>query len=146
MVVKITSVLKRKLEERNHNSQKLIDSFKEWKMGDEYDSYDFGKDSFYHTPPVNGERYVLRHVHLVPMQDLAQLALWDRDWKFRRRKTSNRVLVYVSDNHKNSLLITILDEPSAHDVALMKTQEDSDLMKRFALIAEAFLNDGSIIA
>jgi hypothetical protein len=52
----------------------------------------------------------------------------------------------VSDNRGKFLLITILDEPNVHRIVLMKTQQDKDLMMRFAKIAEVFISDGSIIA
>jgi mRNA interferase YafO len=145
MVVKITAILKKKLEAHKIDSELFIDSFKEWKSGDEYGSYAFGKDSAYIAPSVNGEPYVLRHVHLVPIQDENQLSVWNKNWRLKRRKTSNRALVYVKGNKDKFLLITILDEPRAHEVVLMKTQDDKELMHRFAVVAEEFLADGSII-
>jgi mRNA interferase YafO len=120
--------------------------FRRWKSADEYGSYWFGKDSAYVAPAVNGERYILRHVHLVPLADKVQLIKWNQAWKRRGRKTSDRVLVYVGDHRGDVLLIFILPEPDAHAVAAMKTQTHKEIMAGFATVAEAFIADGSIIA
>ena len=44
------------------------------------------------------------------------------------------------------ILIFILEEPTAHAIAEMKTAEDKQLMERLAAVAAAFLHDGSAIA
>jgi hypothetical protein len=44
------------------------------------------------------------------------------------------------------LLITILDEPDAHSIAAMRNQRDCELMNAFAEVAQAWLEDGSVIA
>jgi mRNA interferase YafO len=95
---------------------------------------------------VDGNKYLLRHVHLVPLADEGQLELWDKAWKRRSRKTSDRALVYVSDGKGNHLLIFILDEPDAHAIASMKTPEHRDIMEGFAEVAAAFLESGDVIA
>jgi mRNA interferase YafO len=59
-------------------------------------------------------------------------------------KTSDRALVYVESSRKDYLLIAILPEPDAHEVALMKITEHTALMKRFAEVASQFRFDGSM--
>lgn len=146
MDVKITKALKQALDEDNLSSQLFMDLFREWKQTGEFNSYGFGKDSAYFKPCVGGKQYVLRHVHLVPIFDKTQLSKWNKGWQFKSRKTSNRVLIYVDDGKSRFLLIYILSEPDAHDVALMRTQKHKELMEGFAKVAEAFVLDGSIIA
>ncbi len=146
MDVKITKALKHAFDEDNLNSQLFVDLFREWKQSGEFNSYDFGKDSAYFKPCVGGKQYVLRHVHLVPIFDKTQLSKWNKGWQFKSRKTSNRVIIYVDDGKSRFLLIYILSEPDAHDVALMRTQKHKELMEGFAKVAEAFVLDGSIIA
>ncbi len=146
MVVRITTVLENKLKSGGLDSRLFVKSFKDWKSGEEYGSFYFGKDGKYFTPSVGGVTYVLRHVHLVPIVDQTKLNAWKNNWRHRSRKTSDRVLVYVQDNRGNYLLITILPEPGSHQIARMETQQDRDLMERFALIAEAFIDHGDVIA
>jgi mRNA interferase YafO len=146
MKINITQVLKQHLEIEGWSVDELCSLFREWKLSDEYGSYYFGKDSFYVKPSVNGELYKLRHVHLVPIKDEEQLLAWNKAWELGRRKTSNRVLIYVDDKKGNFLLIFILSEPDAHEIALMKNEKHKKLMESFAIIAEEFIFDGSIEA
>lgn len=143
MDVQITTVLKDKLQSDGFDSDLFVESFRDWKQGDEFSSYFFGKDGAYSSPSVNGTPYTLRHVHLVPIKSSKQK--WKRDWKTKSRKTSDRVLVYVK-NHNSYLLITILPEPGSHEIAEMKTPQNIDLMQRFAIIAEAFIDRNEVIA
>ena len=145
MDVRITTVLENKLKSAGFDSDLFVQSFKDWKQGDEFSSYFFGKDGTYSSPPVNGEPYTLCHVHLVPIVDQSSLHRWKLDWKNKSRKTSDRVLVYVK-NHNSYLLITILPEPGSHQIARMQTPQDKDLMRRFAIIAEAFIDRNDVIA
>ena len=39
----------------------------------------------------------------------------------------------------------VLDEPTAHAIASMATQQDRETMQAFAAVASAFVFDGSII-
>lgn len=144
-----------------HATQKLIEQFEtvddfnefalafaEWKNSGsegEYHSYLFGKDSAYISPKVDGIPYTLRHVHLVPITQADLLAKWHKAFKTKSRKTSDRVLVYVDDGAKNLLLIFILPEPDAHDIAKMQTAQDKAIMLGFAEVAAAFLDTGEIL-
>lgn len=143
MVVKITAALENALKADGLDSTLFCRSFKEWKTGDEYGSYHFGKDSAYAMPTVDGEKYALRHVHLVPV--LNQLSTWEKIWKLRGRKTSDRVLVYTQNSNGDFLLIFILSEPDAHEIARMKNPRHKAIMDGFANVAAAFLFDGSVI-
>jgi mRNA interferase YafO len=142
-MVKITTALKTLLEQSGICPEELSNQFMRWKKEGEYNSYYFGKDSAYVLPTVNGEKYKLRHIHLVPLTDKKQLAIWNQKWQFGGRKTSDRVLIYAEDNLNNFLLIFILSEPDAHKIAQMKEPKNEQLMKRFAAIAEQFLFDGT---
>ncbi|KQV51333.1 type II toxin-antitoxin system YafO family toxin [Duganella sp. Root336D2] len=145
MSVKITTVLRQSLEAQGLDADKLLVDFAEWKAGDEYDHFFFGKDAPYTTPVVDNEKNVLMHVHLVPLKDYDQLANWKKKFRHRSRKTSDRVLVYVSDKRKGHLLIYILDEPDAHEIARMKTAEHRELMEGFAVVASEFLDTGEVL-
>ena len=75
--------------------------------------------------------------------------LWMKRWSLKRpasHRTSDHVLVYAADDLADSLLIAILEEPGAHAIADMRTPENIATMQRFAAVAEAFCNNGSIIA
>lgn len=146
MAVKITRALQKLLEADGLAADELCKQFATWKATDEYGSYFFGKDSAYTTPLVDGEKYRLRHVHLVPMLDKKQLAAWNRAFRLAKRKTSNRVLIYADDSRGDFLLIFILSEPTAHEIALMKQPTHKALMEGFATVAAAFLLDGSVLA
>jgi hypothetical protein len=78
MAVKTTKVLKNFLTAEGLNTEELCRLFADWKSSDEYGSYYFGKDSAYITPKVDGKKYALRHVHLVPLLDKNQLAAWNK--------------------------------------------------------------------
>jgi hypothetical protein len=145
MSVKITKALESSLLADELDPNLLTQDFALWKAGDEYGSYLFGKDSAYVKPTVDGRQYALRHVHLVPLSSEEQIAQWDKVWKRRGRKTSDRALVYVSNDKGDHLLIYILDEPDAHAIAAMRTQQHRDIMLGFAEVAAAFLETGEIL-
>lgn len=145
MSVSLTGQLQDQLLAVGADPKAFANAFAEWKAdwpANEYESKLFGKDGAYLAPKVDGE-LGLRHVHIVPMQCEKSSRRWWKAWRYRSRKTSDRHLVYVE--HKgNFLLIYILDEPDAHSVAHMKTPADKALMKKFAIIAEDFIFDGTI--
>lgn len=145
-MVQVTTALKTLLEQSGICVEEFCNQFIKWKNADEYSNYYFGKDSAYVAPTVDGKKYKLRHVHLVPLVDQKQLAAWNKKWQFGGRKTSDRVLIYVEDNRNNFLLIFILPEPDAHKIAEMKEPKHQQLMKRFAIISEQFLFDGTVAA
>ncbi|WP_155630297.1 hypothetical protein [Burkholderia vietnamiensis] len=53
---------------------------------------------------------------------------------------------YVNDGGDKFLLIAVLEEPDAHEIAEMKTQQHRERMGLFAQIAEEFIYNGKIIA
>ena len=151
MKVEMTEVLKAQLDAED--AEELIEAFVEWKQGDEFKHYWFGKDGAYRELYVGLKDYTLMHVHFVPVTDGGQLRLWDKAYDRGVRngkgakKTSDRVLVYVGTPKQDAfLLIFVLPEPDAHRIAERKTPEDSLQMKRFAKIAEEYLDSGKIIA
>lgn len=161
MAVSITAALRRELEaakaalaatdpeaaDRIPSPERLIADFAAWKAGGaatEYESATFGKDGAYTEPKINGQQYQLRHVHLPPVADLEQLKKWNASWKRRGRKTSDRALVYCQDGD-DYLLIFILPEPDAHEIAKMATSADKGAMEAFARIAEAFVDRREVI-
>lgn len=143
MIVRITNALKSVLG--NDDAELLCGEFLNWKATGEYAHHYFGKDSAYIAPPVNGEKYVLRHVHLIPVLDANQLKRWWRNFSRRSRKTSDRVLIYTKNSVGDYLLIYILSEPDAHKIATMQNQKDKELMESFAKVAGDFMLDGSVI-
>ena len=146
MAVHMTEYLRQELLELGTDPEQFIAEFKEWKsrgQAGEDDHYYFGKDGDYARPLVNGKR-VLRHVHLIPSDDSSSLAEWDLAWKRKRKRVSDTALVYADRGRDRYLLIAILWEPAAHDIADMNTQENSDLMHSFANVAEQFIFNGTI--
>jgi mRNA interferase YafO len=124
----------------------LLESFQHWKKSrDEYGSYLFGKDSAYMMPKIDGKSYRLRHVHLPPLSIPGQLEVWNKQWQRRGRKTSDRVLVYVENGRDDYLLIFILPEPMAHEIAKMQTPAHRQIMESFASVAAKFLETGQVI-
>lgn len=89
---------------------------------------------------------MLRHVHLVPLSNLSDKARWGEAWRRGGRKVSDRALVYVYDSVHGYLLLFILDEPEAHEIAKMKTPEHRQLMLQFATVANHFIHTGEIQA
>jgi mRNA interferase YafO len=147
MTVNITKALKAALQADNLDEQILLESFQQWKESrDEYGSYLFGKDSAYTIPKIDGKSYRLRHVHLPPLSTPEPLEVWNKQWQRRGRKTSDRVLVYVEDDQGNYLLIFILPEPMAHEIAKMQTPAHRQIMESFASVATKFLETGQVIA
>lgn len=133
---------------QNEDPDNFAAEFDHWKsLGDsgEYASFLFGKDGAYSAPKVNGAPNALRHVHLVPLSDAGQLTRWNQAFRRRSRKTSDRALVYVSDPYCGNLLIYILDEPDAHEVARMGTPKHRTAMLQFAAIAEHFIQTGEVL-
>ncbi len=118
----------------------FIEKFREWKQNGENSSYYFGKDGFY-----NPIQHGLRHVHIVPVINLENKQRWDKNWESGRRRTSDTCLVYVQDD-QDYLLITILPEPLAHQIAQQETAEDKQIMARFYEIAEQFFYYRKILA
>lgn len=108
----------------------------------------FGKDGPYRKPTVDGSPRLM-HVHLMPSLNAGDHEVWMKRWTLKRpasHRTSDHALVYVTDDTGDSLLIAILDEPTAHAIADMRTPENKAIMEGFAAVAEAFLADGSVIA
>jgi mRNA interferase YafO len=149
MVTRCTDALREQLLNLGEDPIAWIDFFQEWKdkgPAGEYNNYFFGKDGAYHSPKLSAPSGKLMHVHLVPILDTEALVAWNRDWKRRTRKVSNRVLVYADTRKGDYLLIFVLNEPDAHAIANMATTEDAQTMAFFAEVAEAFIFDGSVIA
>ncbi len=149
MVTRCTHALHNQLAAIGEDSAGWADFFDDWKArgpAGEYDNYFFGKDGAYVGIKMDAPHVKLMHVHLVPILDPVALARWERDWARRSRKVSDRALIYADDGHGNYLLIYVLDEPSAHAIAKMATQQDRETMQAFAAVASAFVFDGSIIA
>lgn len=146
MTVNITKALKAALQADHLDENILLESFQRWKNSqNEYGSYLFGKDGAYMIPKINGKSYRLRHVHLPPLSTPEQLKVWNKQWQRRGRKTSDRVLVYVEDGQGNYLLIFILPEPLAHEIAKMQTPAHRQLMENLAAVAAKFLETGQVI-
>ncbi|NHC52368.1 type II toxin-antitoxin system YafO family toxin [Pseudomonas sp. AU8050] len=124
----------------------FVTRFCDWKKGDEFGSYFFGKNGGYRTPTLDFPQSQLMHVHLVPLHDVKQLGIWNRLSDRRSRKTSNRVLIYAERSSTQYLLIDILEEADdPHTIANMTTQEDKDMMYAYAAIANCYIESGDIL-
>lgn len=164
MAVRITEALKRELDllcaslsttnpslAQIKGWERLIQDFTDWKASGEagkHDSFYFGKDGPYVAPKLDTGKE-LRHVHLPPMSDREDLERWNKAYysrhKHARPKVSNRVLVYCQDG-EDYLLIFVLAEPDAHEIAKMNTADDRATMLGFARVANAFIQKREIIA
>lgn len=146
--VQTTKTLASEFHTQSLNLELFVEQFKSWKesgVAGEDNNYLFGKDSAYATPLVDGQKYQLMHVHLVPLINVENKNQWNKNWERKSRRTSDRVLVYAKDKD-SYLLIAILPEPTAHQVAQMGNKADKDIMTSFAEIAAQFMFNGEIIA
>lgn len=149
MSTQCTEALRERLTSLGENPDEFIKTFDDWKVlgpAGEYASYWFGKDGAYGSLPVSVPSGKLMHVHLVPVLDPDDLERWDKSWSRQGRKVSDRALVYADDLRGNFLLIFILDEPDAHEIASMKKPEHRQLMRQFAVVAEEWAFSGKISA
>lgn len=147
MAVTLSNALLAQLAEYGIDPVSFANQFESWKHGwpkHEFEHKLFGKDGAYCSPEVNGERYGLRHVHIVPLADTVARKRWFNVFRRKGRKVSDRHLVYVSDKSGNHGLILILDEPNAHKIAQMRDPTSRKAMEGMAVVAENFLFDGSL--
>lgn len=147
MSVSITSELRKELRAARVDPEWFAKQFLLWKANwprNEYSFELFGKDGAYRSPQVPGHPTALRHVHLMPLPHSRLYRGWASAFRRLGRKTSDRHLVYVESKLRGFLLIYILDEPTAHEVALMKTKDDKLLMESFCGIAEDFIDFGDV--
>lgn len=142
--VQLTNLLRNKLLEFD-DPDFFANYFAEWKAAfphSEFTDPYFGKDSYYKRPTrLNGE-FVLWHVHLEPNILQSEIDEWNKQLKFKARKTSNTALVYAKHATHGFLLIDIFWEPDGHDLSEMKTQKSIDMMEEYADVAEHFLLHG----
>lgn len=149
MTTECTEALREQLRAVHEDPEDFRQTFAEWKAGGaatEYTYYLFGKDGGYGMLPFQMSTGSLKHVHLVPLLDPVALAKWDRAHDREQRKVSNRVLVYAEDSRGNHLLIYVLDEPDAHEIAKMKTPGHKQLMRQLTTVAETWAFTGKIEA
>ena len=148
--VAMTRALAQQLVKTGVNPDLFREDFAEWKTdwsNHEFDSFYFGKDGAYVAPNVGGRRYCLKHVHLQPIADPRDVRDWQRNFARGGRRVSDRCLVYAEKKAEGPyLLIAILDEPNAHDIAAMRTAEHRKLMEEFADIADQFITYDEITA
>lgn len=144
--VQLTGYLRALLSKEGVDADKFAAKFAKWKAAGatgEYAFLEFGKDSYYWKPTRDG-KYVLSHVHLIPVTDKEALRAWMLAFRRKKRKTSDTVLVYAADSRHGYLLIAILREPRAHDIAKMATKADAELMNQFADVAAEFIFSGKV--
>jgi len=136
--VRITQALNGQLIAERLDPNVLVTRFSEWKAGDEYSSYFFGKDA------LGLNTSILRHVHMIPLHDAEQLASWNRAWGRRppARKTSDRYLFYCDGGAQHGyLLIYIVGDPGAHD--FLNSPETRQLLAAFEQCADQFIHFGT---
>ena len=135
--VQLTSQLDAQLIGKPLSPGLLKQRFSDWKDGDEYSSYWFGRDS---TDPQTK----LSHVHLVPLNDQVALAEWDRFWRKPRechRRRSDCYLMYACDAKHGHLLIALLADPGAHNLWKPSHRQ---LLTSFETVAENFIFAGAV--
>lgn len=124
----------------------FIAEFLSWKsMGDEGENnhFYFGRNTQYRKPLYEG-RMVLWHVHYVPAESSPEYATWKEIWdnEWDRPRTSHSALAYAYDRTHGYLLIDMLWEPDAHEIAKMKTQAHQQIMHDLTDIAGEFIFSG----
>jgi len=145
--VVVASAFAAQLKDAGIEPEEFRQHFESWKAQwpkNEYSFEFFGKDAAYSTPQVHGQPEALRHVHLMPLHDSVELSRWRTAFRFKRRKTSDRHLVYAQSGTDSYLLIIILDAPTAHEIARMQTSTDRALMQTFCDIADNFVYYGDV--
>jgi hypothetical protein len=137
--VTITSELTEKLSASGLDSQQLASDFANWQANPlgEY-SYYFGKDA------LNRGSSVLRHVHMIPLNDEAAIEKWNYLYDRERQCTSDRYLFYVNGEKYGHLLIAIIDDPNGHNV-WEPTPENRKMLRAWELIASDFLYFGKSV-
>jgi hypothetical protein len=125
-------------------SQGLIDfagGFRAWKLlphVEQLGSRTFGSDGEYVRPLVQGQSW-LRHVHLQPRKGTRDRRDWDRN-RSGYARTSNRHLIYAQHG-EHILLVHFLADGTAHQVAKMRTPQDTATMYRCAQLVATWMVD-----
>lgn len=138
-IVRVASKLKTQLQSVGPNAEQLlVGKFLEWKSSPE-DHYWFSKD-------VRGDDGYLFHVHLVPSNDPAARAKWDRLWSVHPKRPwsrrSDRYLLYADAGVTHGcLLIALIEDPGAHT---LWSPAQRALREQFEIVAENFCVFGVI--
>lgn len=119
----------------------LINAFKWWKATPdrEYLSPFFGRDLGTIAPKVNGKDYLLRHCHLIPLNDPPKLRQWEKSLRWKSEKKSDRILLYVQRGD-DFFLIDVVDDPGAHQVMKMVDSKGRSFMHKCAADAGLFFD------
>lgn len=140
MAIYISKSLRQSCLDADIEVAEIIEDFGEWKAsGDPNSSYLFGRDTPYAEPVIDGQALVLMHTHLIPLIDSEQMKRWDRVWKRRGEKKSDRALIYAQSDEGDFLLIHVLNEPGAHE----RARKDMSMMRHFTRLAIRF-RDGDL--
>jgi len=82
MATHVTTSLAEQFAELGEDPAEFAEVFDAWKRrcivdpDAEFESRLFGKDGAYASPKVGGEKYLLRHVHLLPIKELEKIPRW----------------------------------------------------------------------
>jgi Toxin YafO, type II toxin-antitoxin system len=139
LVAHLSSVLKNDFNLDGVDSSLFIQRFLEWKQSSEDDSYFFGKDG------LNRGSSLVRHVHMVPIHLGMDETEWDKNWKFNRKRTSDRYLFYVDGQQFGYLLLLLVDDPGAHAFLSSSDIEDRKMLSELERWADEFFYFGKII-
>jgi hypothetical protein len=145
--VQITKILKDGLEADGYDVASFCEYFSQWKAAGaagEFSDWFFGKDGFYAHPKRNN-RHMLRHVHLPPENDPFEIESWGKKADKYALKVSDTALIYAYDSVYGYLLIYIVREPDAHEIARMATPESKRLMENLCDVAEEFIFTGKVM-
>ena len=139
MRVQLLPALAEQLLNSGHAPQTLVEAFSDWKAAGEDDHYLFARDA------LNRGSKWLRHVHIVPLNNVEALEHWDAAWSRYRKRTSDRYLFYVDGGSLYGfLLLHIVDDPGAHRFLSTPTKAEQQLLNVFEHIADKFVHYGTI--
>jgi hypothetical protein len=117
----------------------LIENFDAWKSDTTHpDTFVFGKDG------LNRNSDFLRHVHMVPVNDVAAFDKWVFCYENGRQLVSDRYLFYANGGRAYGyLLIALLDDPGGHGI-WAPTAANRALLREWEEMADNFFHFGTI--
>ncbi|NHZ60913.1 hypothetical protein [Massilia genomosp. 1] len=117
MKIHIASDLHQRFASLGVSLDRLVDAFEKWKSDpDGRQTLVFGRDI-----ANTGSRYV-RHVHMIPVNLVDDLAVWkniyakNKKFKSNRPQLSDRYLIYADGGRYGYLIIDMINDPGAHEI------------------------------
>jgi len=121
--------------------QNISAEFLDWAVAPDHDANVdfrlFGEDGAYRKE-LRKDWSMLRHVHLSPETDPAELAIWNKKFDKEQKRTSDACLIYAHDKTYGFFLIAIVLSPGGHDFPHLFPKT----MQLFADAAAGFIFNG----